>query len=74
MNTTHTKYENILRRLRQRAFDYPESMAEKFDRVLGKVKSRMLSARPSALEKRGPFSGLTRGELAMSRTCETDWS
>ena len=67
-------YEKVLRRLRQKAFDYPESVADKFNRILTKVKARSIRQREAIPQARGPFSGLTRSELAASRTCETDWA
>jgi len=69
-------YSPILRRLRQKAFDYPSELDDKFARVITKVKARSMvqeARKPVAPQKRGPFSGLTRSELAASRTCETDW-
>lgn len=64
-------YPRILRRLRQRIFEYPASLEAKADRVLGAVKVRaMLAISPAP---RGPFSGLTRAELTASQTCEPDW-
>jgi hypothetical protein len=39
------RYGRILRRLRQRIFDYDDS--EKADRVLKKVKARYMALRPS---------------------------
>ena len=66
-------YQPILRRLRQKAFDYPPEMDNKFARVITKVKARSMAQETREPQKRGPFSGLTRHELAASRTCETDW-
>lgn len=37
-------YSKLLRKLRQRAFDYPESKAAKFDRILAKVKARYMAS------------------------------
>lgn len=37
-------YSKLLRKLRQRAFDYPEAKAAKFDRVLAKVKARYMTS------------------------------
>lgn len=67
------KYDIILRRLRQRVFDYPPHMDEKVSRVMEKVKARKIAAQNSQPRKTGPYSGLTRGELAKTGTCETDW-
>jgi len=65
-------YPVILRRMRQRIFDYPAALEAKADRVLAAVKARALK-HPAQAAPRGPFSGLTRAELTASRTCETDW-
>lgn len=65
-------YSRVLRRLRQRIFDYPASLEAKADRVLGAVKTKAIQ-QPGPAVPRGPFSGLTRAELAASRTCEPDW-
>lgn len=43
-------YERLLMRLRRRAFDYPASKADKFDRVLHKVKLKYLNS-PSKREE-----------------------
>ena len=42
-------YGRILRRLRQRIFDYPDSTAEKADRVLRAVKVRHLRQRDACM-------------------------
>lgn len=65
-------YPVILRRMRQRIFDYPAALEAKADRVLAAVKVQVLKQTNRAAP-RGPFSGLTRAELTASRTCETDW-
>lgn len=64
-------YEIITRRIRQRIFDYPPELEEKAGRVLEKCITRKIRQYPQ--EKRGPYSGLTRRELAQTRTCEPDW-
>lgn len=67
------KYERLLRRLRQRIFDYPPDKEAKADRVIQAVKDRVMKQGRQPPPARGPFSGLTRRELAASGTCETDW-
>lgn len=68
-------YSPILRRLRQKAFEYPAEKDAQFARVISRVKTRSMQQEQAKRlpEKRGPFSGLTRAEIAASRTCETDW-
>lgn len=65
--------EQAVRRMRQRIFNYPEHKEAQADRVLRYLKARMLRYRNMPIKKTGPYSGLTRGELAMTRTCEPDW-
>ena len=65
--------EIALRRIRQRIFDYPPHKEAQADRVLRYLKARMMRYRDSAEPTRGPYSGMTRLELAKSRTCEPDW-
>lgn len=72
------KYEQskqALRRIRSKIFDYPEHLETKADRVLRYLKSRYLRDRKAErlAQPTGPYSGLTRRELAASGTCETDW-
>ena len=67
--------QTALRTMRQKIFDYPDDKEEQADRVLTYLKVRMLRERdkvklPPAV---GQWSGLTRGELARTGTCETDW-
>lgn len=65
--------EQALRRMRQRIFDYPQDKEEQADRVLLYLKKRMLRNRKNETKATGPYSGLTRNELAKTGTCETDW-
>ena len=65
--------ETALRRIRQRIFDYPPHKEDQADRVLQYLKARMLRYREKYKPARGPYSGMTRLELAQSRTCEPDW-
>ena len=60
-----------LRQIRQRIFNYPDHKEEQADRVLAYLKMRSL--RDQCPVPVGPYSGLTRRELAMTGTCETDW-
>lgn len=66
-------YARILRHIRQRVFDYPAAVEEKVERVMQQVKRRVLEKQETAPVERGPFSGLTRAELAKTGTCEADW-
>jgi ribosomal protein L29 len=67
--------ERKLRRLRQEIFSYegtPEVEAKQNE--LSAVKAQLMKLRQSSGDgDRGPYSGLTRGELSRSRTSETDW-
>jgi uncharacterized protein (DUF2461 family) len=67
--------EKTLRQLRRAIFDYPPEIEAKADRVLLKLKARVLKQRENAIKNapRGPYSGLTRRELVASGTCEPDW-
>lgn len=65
--------EQAVRRMRQRIFNYPDDRQDQADRVLAYLKARMMRKRQPDTEERGPYSGLTRAELARTRTCETDW-
>lgn len=49
---TFMKYEIILRRIRQRIFDYPPELEEKAMRVLGKVKARKIAQQPPPPERK----------------------
>ena len=78
MTTFQPKYkmsQRALWRIRSIIFDYPEQLEEKASRVLHYLKSRHLRDRKAerAFAATGPYSGLTRGELAATGTCETDW-
>jgi hypothetical protein len=68
-------YSRIVLRLRQRIFDYPPELDEKAGRVLEKAVARKIRQQKAIAppERRGPYSGLTRRELAQTRTCEPDW-
>jgi hypothetical protein len=49
--------------------DIPEDRRPQALRIVEAMKAK----EPSLPEKRGPFSGLTRSELAATRTLEPDW-
>jgi hypothetical protein len=68
--------ESLLLRLRQRIFDFDDTPKEpQAARVLGYLKTRVLRGRE--IERKslpvGPYSGLTRGELRATGSCEPDW-
>ena len=65
--------EQALRRIRARIFAYPEQKEAQAMRVLTYLKKRMMRDREQAQEKIGPYSGMTRGQLRATRTCEPDW-
>ena len=64
--------ERALRRMRSRIFDYPPAKEAQADRVLKYLKARVLRSRTKQRSV-GPYSGLTKGELLRTGTCETDW-
>ena len=69
--------ETEIRRLRQRigADDCSDSEAARLGSQIEGLKQELFAARDAEASAvmRGPFSGLTKRELAMSGTCETDW-
>lgn len=71
--------EIALRRMRQRIFDYPPEKEAQADRVLAYLQERVIRercwawARAKTRQETGPYSGLTREELARTGTCEPDW-
>lgn len=74
----YAKSEKSLRRIRQAIWDYDDTPREaQAGRVLRYLKARKL--RGIRIERSihplpvGPYSGLTRQELAATGTCETDW-
>ena len=60
-------YGRILRRLRQRIFDYPDSTAEKADRVLRAVKVRHLQQRDTRMTPAQRDASYQRKYLAVLR-------
>lgn len=71
----YTQSKIALRRIRTKIFDYPEQLEAKASRVLEYLKARHLRDRRAErlAQPTGPFSGLTRTELAATGTCEADW-
>lgn len=67
--------ERLVRRIRSSGLLFREDgvTAEKASRVLGKALSLARKQHERADTPRGLYSGLTRAELRVSRTCETDW-
>ena len=65
-----------LRRMRQRIWDFDDTPREaQARRVLLYLKKRAIRniERDRDNAPRGPYSWLTKRELRLSRTCETDW-
>jgi len=64
-----------LRRIRTKIFDYSKHREAQASRVLHYLKARMMRDRAAerACAPTGPYSGLTRRELAASGTCEAHW-
>ena len=68
--------EAALRRMRQRIWDFDGTPREaQARRVLLYLKKRAIRniERDRDNAPRGPYSGLTKRELRLSRTCEPDW-
>ena len=68
--------ETAVRRLRSTIFDYDgtpkEAQADRvFEYLLQRVRRQRSQERRS--EPTGPYSGLTRGDLRKTGTCEADW-
>ena len=65
--------EQALRKMRQKVWSWPSEEKEaQADRVLCYLKRRVLRL-PQHREPTGPYSGLSRRELALTGTCEPDW-
>lgn len=71
-NMTTSEIESEIRRIRGVMFSLSEHDQERAGESIDRLKARLAEAR-KAPEKKGPFSGLTRKELAASGTCEADW-
>lgn len=72
----YRKSEFALHRMRTRLFDYDETPKEaQATRVLLYLKARVIRQRrlDRLMAACGPYSGLSRRELAATGTCETDW-
>lgn len=54
-----------------RLFDTDDD--HKFHRIFGKALDMKRKRHVSPVPQTGPYSGLTKQQLAASRTCETDW-
>lgn len=72
----YAKSARSLLRMRQKIWDFDDTPKEaQADRVLRYLKARKM--RGIAIAKTdlpvGPYSGLTRQELAATGTCEADW-
>jgi len=71
-------HERLLRRLRNdpRLFGGDDKESARVQHALLRAKrhcSDLFRQRAEASIKRGPYSGMTRRELAQSGTCEPDW-
>jgi hypothetical protein len=64
--------EKAIRSFRQRCFDMSESEYEQEAEKVDEWKKELSDLRNGVATK-GPFSGLTKKELSMSGTCESDW-
>jgi hypothetical protein len=49
--------------------ELPEGLSDELNDAMAEVRN----LRDNTLEPLGHYSGLTRAELAKTRTCETDW-
>lgn len=65
------QYDRLIHRLRADPRLWDED--DRVSKILGKVLDRRAKIRSNAPQSVGVFSGLTRGELRRSGTCETDW-
>jgi len=63
--------EQLLRRIRQNVFSYPQSKDNQLTVVIEYLKLRVARNKPSPTT--GKYSGLTARELSLTGTCETDW-
>ena len=68
----YQKSAAALNRIRSFIFEYPPEKEDQADRVLCYLKERKMRDNKNHF-KTGPYSGLTRKDLARTRTCETDW-
>jgi hypothetical protein len=64
--------EKSIRSFRLRCFDMSESEYEREAAKVAEWKKELFALRDS-VDTKGPFSGLTKKELSMSGTCESDW-
>ena len=76
MLNTIDKCDKVIWKLRtgeRGVFCNDDKIADHASRVLGKVLDRRAKLYGQAKRYVGPYSGLTRQELARTGTCETDW-
>lgn len=59
--------------LRSVVFYVLESREAQVARAMDTAKTQVSQRKDSHGSSRGPYSGMTRGELAKSGTCEPDW-
>jgi hypothetical protein len=50
-----TKTEKMMRKIRQKAFDFPESKSEQVQRILGKLKIKLQSEKQYSATDYHPF-------------------
>ena len=50
-----TKTEKLMRKIRQKAFDFPESKSEQVQRILGKLKIKLQSEKQYDMTNYHPF-------------------
>ena len=73
-NTPAQRYARLSRTLDSLAFSMDAENETRLDKVRAKVRAKVRSLKGTIpTEKTGTFSGLTKRELVMSGTCETDW-
>ena len=66
-------YERLIRQIRNSPLLFDSDDDHKIHRILGKAQHMRAKRRVNQPQSRGPYSGMTRRELAMSGTCEPDW-
>jgi hypothetical protein len=72
---TSAQLEHEIRKIRQTIFDLPENDQDAATEQIGFLKTQLRKAlvKEESPAPKGPYSGLTKRELAQSGTCETDW-
>ena len=66
-------YERLIRQIRNSPLLFDSDDDHKIHRILGKAQAIRAKRRVDPPQARGPYSGMTKRELAMSGTCEPDW-